>query len=131
MIILTAGHTGPNSGAQCATTQFDEGAENIWLRNRIAEILTNDYGLVVLIDDDTASLKLLTKALSDDLSLTDNILHTDDLFLTECTENTEDAVASPALKSVEIRRATSCEARERIEKKKEKKSFKSVLSVGD
>ncbi len=63
MIILTAGHTGPNSGAQCATTQFDEGAENIWLRNRIAEILTNDYGLVVLVDDDTASLKLLLKNL--------------------------------------------------------------------
>ena len=41
MIILTAGHTGPNTGAQCATTQFDEGAENIWLRNRVAEILTN------------------------------------------------------------------------------------------
>jgi N-acetylmuramoyl-L-alanine amidase len=77
MIILTAGHTGPNSGAQCATTQFDEGAENIWLRNRIAEILTNDYGLVVLMDDDRASLKLLTKALSDDLSLTELTENTD------------------------------------------------------
>ena len=66
MIILTAGHTGANSGAQCATTQFDEGAENIWLRNRVAEILTNKYGLVVLMDDDTASLKLLVKKLSRD-----------------------------------------------------------------
>ena len=66
MIILTAGHTGPNTGAQCATTQFDEGAENIWLRNRVAEILTNKYGLVVLMDDDTASLKLLVKKLSRD-----------------------------------------------------------------
>ena len=66
MIILTAGHTGPNSGAQCATTQFDEGAENIWLRNRIAEILTNKYGLVVLVDEDKASLKLLVKELSRD-----------------------------------------------------------------
>ena len=64
MIILTAGHTGPNSGAQCATTQFDEGAENIWLRNRVAEILTNKYGLVVLMDDDRASLKLLVKELN-------------------------------------------------------------------
>ena len=64
MIILTAGHTGPNSGAQCAATQFDEGAENIWLRNRIAEILTNDYGLVVLVDDDRASLQTITKQLS-------------------------------------------------------------------
>ena len=63
MIILTAGHTGPNSGAQCAATHFDEGAENIWLRNRIAEILTNDYGLVVLMDDDRASLQLLTQSM--------------------------------------------------------------------
>jgi N-acetylmuramoyl-L-alanine amidase len=61
MIVLTAGHTGPNSGAQCATTQFDEGAENIWLRNRIAEILTNDYGLVVLVDEDKATLQLVKK----------------------------------------------------------------------
>ena len=90
MIILTAGHTGPNSGAQCAETHFDEGAENIWLRNRVAEILTNRYGLVVLVDDDRASLKLLVKALTEDLSLTE---------LTENTENTEDAVAAPAILS--------------------------------
>ena len=64
MIILTAGHTGPNSGAQCAATHFDEGAENIWLRDRIAEILTNKYGLVVLVDDDRAALKLLVKELN-------------------------------------------------------------------
>ena len=66
MIILTAGHTGAHTGAQCAETHFDEGAENIWLRNRIAEILTNKYGLVVLMDDDKASLKLLVKELSRD-----------------------------------------------------------------
>ena len=77
MIILTAGHTGPNTGAQCATTQFDEGAENIWLRNRIAEILTNKYGLVVLVDDDKAALKLLVKELNqtgrqDDLTVLKN-----------------------------------------------------------
>ena len=66
MIILTAGHTGTHTGAQCAETHFDEGAENIWLRNRIAEILTNKYGLVVLVDDDKASLKLLVKELSRD-----------------------------------------------------------------
>ena len=64
MIILTAGHTGAHTGAQCAETHFDEGAENIWLRNRIAEILTNKYNLVVLIDNDHASLQLLTKALN-------------------------------------------------------------------
>ena len=64
MIILTAGHTGAHTGAQCTATHFDEGAENIWLRNRIAEILTNKYNLVVLIDNDHASLQLLTKALN-------------------------------------------------------------------
>ena len=66
MIILTAGHTGAGTGAQCAETHFNEGAENIWLRNRIAEILTNKYGLVVLVDEDKASLKLLVKELSRD-----------------------------------------------------------------
>ena len=79
MIILTAGHTDPNTGAQCAETHFDEGAENIWLRNRIAEILTNKYGLVVLMDDDRASLKLLTQALTEDLSLTEDGLQNTDL----------------------------------------------------
>ena len=157
MIILTAGHTGPNTGAQCATTQFDEGAETIWLRNRVAEILTNKYGLVVLMDDDRASLKLLTKALSEDLSHTEDILHTEPEVLSlgeKCTENTEDAVASPASKSVQIRRAKiankrgqrsflqlpsrsnfnevkSCEARERIEEKEDLKSELSVQSVGE
>ncbi len=99
MIILTAGHTGPNSGAQCATTQFDEGSETIWLRNRIAEILTNKYGLVVLMDDDRASLKLLTKALTEDILHTDVLSHTDNILHTELTDNTEDAVAAPAILS--------------------------------
>ena len=125
MIILTAGHTGPNTGAQCATTQFDEGAENIWLRNRVAEILTNKYGLVVLMDDDRASLKLLTKALSEDLSLTKNMSHT------ELTDNTEDAVTSPALKSVEISRATLVQQESESLNPDGKKSFQSVQSVGD
>lgn len=64
MIILTAGHTGPHTGAQSITTQFDEGSETIWLRNCVAEILTNKYGLVVLMDNDTASLKLLLSELN-------------------------------------------------------------------
>ena len=125
MIILTAGHTGAHTGAQCAETHFDEGAENIWLRNRIAEILTNKYGLVVLVDDDRASLKLLTQALSDDLALSDNILHT------ETTDNTEDAVASPASKSVEIQRALLTKSNSESLNPNGKKSFKSVESVGD
>ena len=73
MIILTAGHTGPNSGAQCAETHFDEGAENIWLRNRVAEILTNKYGLVVLVDDNRASLSLVRKQI-DAEARTDDIV---------------------------------------------------------
>ena len=65
MIILTAGHTGAHAGAQCIATQFDEGAETIWLRDRIAEILTNKYGLVVLMDNDTASLQTLTREITE------------------------------------------------------------------
>ncbi len=74
MIILTAGHTGPNTGAQCATTQFDEGAETIWLRNRVAEILTNKYGLAVLLDNDTASLSLVTKQIEENATIEDIII---------------------------------------------------------
>ena len=74
MIILTAGHTGANSGAQCAETHFDEGAENIWLRNRIAEILTNKYNLVVLIDNDNASLSLVTKQINENATTEDIVV---------------------------------------------------------
>ena len=74
MIILTAGHTGANSGAQCAETHFDEGAENIWLRNRIAEILTNKYNLVVLIDNDNASLSLVTKQINENATTEDIVI---------------------------------------------------------
>ena len=74
MIILTAGHTGPNTGAQCATTQFDEGAETIWLRNRVAEILTNKYGLAVLLDNDSASLSLVTKQIEENTTTEDIII---------------------------------------------------------
>ena len=88
MIILTAGHTGPNSGAQCAETHFDEGAENIWLRNRIAEILTNDYGLVVLVDDDRASLKLLVKELNQTGRQEDKKNH---VLMSSCRNQTSEA----------------------------------------
>ncbi len=74
MIILTAGHTGPNSGAQCAETHFNEGAENIWLRNRIAEILTNDYGLVVLVDEDEATLQLVKKRINENAPYVDFVI---------------------------------------------------------
>ena len=94
MIVLTAGHTGPNSGAQCAETHFDEGAENIWLRNRIAEILTNKYGLVVLVDDDKATLQLLVKELKSPTDYTDD---TDNFIISHEIHRTHgNAVAAPA-----------------------------------
>ena len=74
MIILTAGHTGAGTGAQCATTQFDEGAETIWLRDRVAEILTNRYGLVVLMDDDNASLSLVRKQINAEAQTDDIVI---------------------------------------------------------
>ena len=96
MIILTAGHTGPNSGAQCAETHFDEGAENIWLRNRIAQILTNKYGLVVLVDDDKATLKLLVKELNQTGRQDDKKNH---VLMSSCQ------------KTVDCRPLTSCDKR--------------------
>ena len=74
MIILTAGHTGAHTGAQCTATHFDEGAENIWLRNRIAEILTNDYGLVVLVDEDEATLQLVKKRINENAPHVDFVI---------------------------------------------------------
>ena len=106
MIILTAGHTGPNTGAQCATTQFDEGAENIWLRNRIAEILTNDYGLVVLVDEDKATLQLVKKRIELDAPHIDFVI---DLHFNAHTNpnarGTEAIVANDATK-LELRFAS-------------------------
>ena len=115
MIILTAGHTGANSGAQCAETHFDEGAENIWLRNRIAEILTNKYNLVVLIDNDHASLQLLTKELSRDAAC--------------CVRSTSGSKNNTT--SVEIQRALLTKSNSESLNPNGKKSFQSVLSVGE
>ena len=50
MIILTAGHTGPNTGATGTIVEhhgrIDEGTETIRLRNRIAEILAEKWGII-------------------------------------------------------------------------------------
>lgn len=68
MIILTAGHTGPNTGAQGVEIEnigrMDEGRETIILRNRIAEIITNKYGIPVLMDHDTEKLALLVSRIN-------------------------------------------------------------------
>ena len=148
MIILTAGHTGANSGAQCAETHFDEGAENIWLRNRIAEILTNKYNLIVLIDNDHASLQLLTKELSRDTACrvlsvarpnerlkpipisADTIeitLHSRDAAC--CVRSTSGSKNNPT--SVEIQRALLTKSNSESLNPNGKKSFQSVLSVGE
>ena len=113
MIILTAGHTGPNTGAQCITTQFDEGAETIWLRNQVAEILTNRYGLVVLIDNDTASLQLLTQSINDATTTYPE---------KQCVPDAPDERSGPQSKTseasttVDRRPLTSCDKRERSKK---------------
>lgn len=88
MIILTAGHTGAGTGAQSITTQFDEGSETIWLRNRVAEILTNKYGLVVLMDNDTASLKLLLSELNQTGRQEDTKNH---VLMSSCRNQTSEA----------------------------------------
>lgn len=64
MIILTAGHTGPNTGATGTVVEpygrLDEGTETIRLRNRVAEILSEKWGIVVLLDHDNERLGILT-----------------------------------------------------------------------
>ncbi len=68
MIFLTAGHTGPNTGAKGIIIeqhkQLDEGTETIRLRNRVAEILSEKWGIIVLIDNDNERLSLLTKRIN-------------------------------------------------------------------
>ena len=124
MIILTAGHTGPNTGAQCATTQFDEGSETIWLRNRVAEILTNKYGLAVLLDNDTASLQLLTQSI--------NALPCRDAQLERpMTREGQNPTSEASPQSVQIRRATLAQQESESLNPEGKKSFQSVLSVGE
>ena len=148
MIILTAGHTGTHTGAQCAETHFDEGAENIWLRNRIAENLTNKYNLIVLIDNNHASLQLLTKELSRDTACrilsvarpnerlkpipisADTIeitLHSRDAAC--CVRSTSGSKNNTT--SVEIQRALLTKSNSESLNPNGKKSFQSVLSVGE
>ena len=148
MIILTAGHTGANSGAQCAETHFDEGAENIWLRNRIAENLTNKYNLIVLIDNNHASLQLLTKELSRDTAcrvlsvnrpnerLKPIPISADTIEITLHSRDAACCVRSPQRSknnpiSVEIQRAFLTKSNSESLNPNGKKSFQSVSSVGE
>ena len=89
MIILTAGHTGPNSGATGTVIEhhgrLDEGTETIRLRNRIAEILTEKWGIVVLLDRDNEHLGLLTERINRLATPTDICL---DIHLNSHTKQT-------------------------------------------
>ena len=75
MIILTAGHTGPNTGAIGTVIEhygrIDEGSETIRLRNRVAEILSEKWGIIVLLDHDNERLGLLTERINRLASPTD------------------------------------------------------------
>jgi N-acetylmuramoyl-L-alanine amidase len=75
MIILTAGHTGPNTGAIGTIVEqhgrIDEGTETIRLRNRIAEILAEKWGIIVLLDRNNERLGLLTERINRLASPTD------------------------------------------------------------
>ena len=75
MIILTAGHTGPNTGATGTIVEqhgrIDEGTETIRLRNRIAEILAEKWGIIVLLDRNNERLGLLTERINRLASPTD------------------------------------------------------------
>ena len=148
MIILTAGHTGAHTSAQCTETHFDEGTENIWLRNRIAENLTNKYNLIVLIDNNHASLQLLTKELSRDTAcrilsvarpnerLKPIPISADTIEITLHSRDTACCVRSPQRSknnptSVEIQRALLTKSNSESLNPNGKKSFQSVPSVGE
>lgn len=106
MIILTAGHTGAHTGAQCAETKFDEGAENIWLRNRIAEILTNKYNLVILIDNDHASLSLVTKQINENATTEDIVIDLHFNAHTNPNARGTEAIVSDDATTIELRFAS-------------------------
>ena len=89
MIILTAGHTGPNTGAIGTVIehhgQLDEGSETIRLRNRVAEILSEQWGIVVLLDRNNERLGLLTERINRLASPTDICL---DIHLNSHSDHT-------------------------------------------
>lgn len=79
MLYLSAGHTGPHTGAQCATVapRFDEGSETIRLRDAVAAVLTTRYHIAVLTDQDTMRLSLLCQQINDAAAFASNIVCVD------------------------------------------------------
>lgn len=63
MIVLVAGHSGANTGAVGVNTalygRLDEGAETIWLRNRVAQLLVERWNCFVLFDEDKDKLAVV------------------------------------------------------------------------
>ncbi|MDD3404982.1 MAG: N-acetylmuramoyl-L-alanine amidase [Paludibacteraceae bacterium] len=68
-IALISGHRGRGTGA--VGLQIDEGAETIWLRNRIEDHLCQKYNIVPVVDCDTDNLNTVVKELRHELSKTD------------------------------------------------------------
>lgn len=65
---LIAGHRGPGTGA---VGYIDEGAETIWLRDRIEYFLCTKYNIVPLVDNDNATLNEVVKKLRTELDKKD------------------------------------------------------------
>lgn len=88
MIIITAGHTGEGSGARGVTLyeeyKLDEGRETIWLRDRVAEILSSQWGIVALLDRNNEKLGILVNRINNAANVNDFCL---DLHLNASKES--------------------------------------------
>lgn len=107
MIIITAGHTGEGTGAHGVTLyegyKLDEGRETIWLRNRVAEILSSKWGIVALLDRDNEKLGILINRIN-------NVAKADDFCLdlhlnasTECSANGTEIIIADDASDYEIK----------------------------
>ena len=68
-IAIISGHRGRGTGAAGKT--IDEGAETIWLRNKIEWYLCTKYNIVPVVDCDTDNLNSVVTELRTELSKTD------------------------------------------------------------
>ncbi len=67
-VAIIAGHRGAGTGANGF---IDEGAETIWLRDRIDDFLTAKYNIVAFVDNDTSGLSVVVKRLKDTMKKDD------------------------------------------------------------
>lgn len=67
-IALIAGHRGPGTGA---VGYIDEGAEAIWMRDRIEDFLCTKYNIVPIVDNNNATLSEVVKQLRKELGKED------------------------------------------------------------